>query len=107
MIDGWLVLYGMVTIAAVWLAINCLRHPSPDESLLSIAFLLIAIGCGVIPGGMWLIASDTLSLPEWWISAVLLAGWVYAFVAHARIAQALHRKRSTIRQGQRSGEGER
>jgi len=89
----------MVTIVAVWLAVNWLPHPSPNESLLSIAFLLIALGCGVIPGGMWLIASNTLSLPEWWISAVLLAGWVHAFVAHARTAQATYRRRNTIGRG--------
>ena len=104
MISGWLILYGMVTIVAIWLAVNSLRHPQDDPLLFS-AVLLIAIGCGVIPGGMWLIGSNTLSLPEWWISAVLLAGWVYAFVAHARIAQATHRRRNTIGRGQRSEGG--
>ena len=91
MISGWLILYGMVTIVAIWLAVNSLRHPQ-DDPLLFTAVLLIAIGCGVIPGGMWLIGSNTLSLPEWWAPGVrwkMAATALEAGVSLADVAAAM------------------
>ena len=92
---NWLLSHVITTVMVVVSAVAALNEPR-NQCLPHAAFMLAVIGGLGIPGCVWILAFDDVSLMAWSVYAVLLAGWVYAFRAYARIILATHHRRPRL-----------